>query len=295
MKKGSAGMSNSETSRIEAAILRARLLHKQAADSWAAGETDGEAGSSKPRMRRSTAKHTISCDGLRNVAMDREMARENRVLTLGGTTSKGHGPYRMLRTRLMQRMRANDWRVLGVSAAGEGEGKTLTALNLAISIAAEVGQEAVLLELDLRRPSVYKRLGIAPNDFTGVADYLRDETKTIEDLLFSPGIDRLGCVLSSDPLERSSDLLASPRGQLLFQELREKLLPRTVVVVDLPPLLSTDDALVVAPMIDAMLFVVAEGQTPRHELVEAQHILKEINVIGTVLNKSVEKDQKKYY
>jgi protein-tyrosine kinase len=73
------------------------------------------------------------------------------------------------------------------------------------------------------------------------------------------------------------------------------LLPQTIIVVDLPPLLSTDDALVVAPMLDALLFVVAEGETKRSELAEAHHLLAEFNVIGTVLNKSVEADPKSYY
>ena len=195
----------------------------------------------------------------------------------------------------MQRMRSNNWRVLGVSAAGEGEGKTLTAINLAISIAAEVAQEAVLLELDLRRPTIHKCLGLSPSDYTSVATYLEDESAEVEDLLFGPGIDRLGCLLASNSVEHSSDLLASPRGQQLFEALRTKLLPKTVIVVDLPPLLSADDALVVAPMIDAMLFVVSEGETPRADLIEAQQILEEINVIGTVLNKSAEKDPRKYY
>jgi protein-tyrosine kinase len=284
-----------EMSKIEAAIQRARRLHKEAEAEWSSGSSKAQLPSAPGRERGPTARPSLSADMLRRVNMDRDVARENRVLGHDINPSGGQSEYRMLRTRLMQRMRSNKWRVLGVSAAGEAEGKTLTALNLAISIAAEVGQEAVLLELDMRRPNISKILGISPQDFTSVSNYLRDGANDVQELLFCPGIERLGCILCSEPLERASDLLASASGQQLFTELRRQLLPQTIIVVDLPPLLSTDDALVVAPMLDALLFVVAEGQTKRNELAEAQHLLAEFNVIGTVLNKSVEADAKSYY
>jgi protein-tyrosine kinase len=287
-------MSN-DVSKIEAAIQRARMLHKQAVERREASSTGMRINSGPAPALVAPGKNLITVGMLPHVDIDGEIAATSRVLANQAAATKGHSSYRMLRTRLMQRMRANNWRILGVSAAGEGEGKTLTAMNLAISIAAEVGQEAILLELDLRRPSIHERLGISPHAFTSVTRYLQDESAALEELMFCPGIERLGCILCSSPLEHSSDLLASPRGQQLFSELRRRLPPQTVVVVDLPPLLSTDDALVVAPMIDAMLFVVAEGQTQRDDLVEANHLLEEFNVIGTVLNKSVEKDPKKYY
>lgn len=284
-------------SKIEAAIHRARMLHNQAQATWAAGSSTAMVNSSTAPVlaREAAGNHSLSVEMLRRAHMDPNAARENRVLGHDASAHGGQSEYRMLRTRLMQRMRSNNWQIVGVSAAAEGAGKTLTALNLAISIAAEVGQEAVLLELDLRRPSIYQLLGISPQDFTCVANYLQDESTEIRDLLVCPDIERLGCMLCSTPLMRASDLLASNRGRQLFNELRRQLLPQTVVVVDLPPLLSTDDALVVAPMIDALLFVVAEGQTRRSELVEANGLLAEFNVIGTVLNKSVETDPRTYY
>jgi protein-tyrosine kinase len=284
-----------EMSKIEAAIQRARRLHKQAEAEWSAGTNPPGIKPAAHRERGPAVKDLISVDSLPRVRLDRDVARSNRVLGHDINPSGGQSEYRMLRTRLMQRMRSNNWRVLGVSAAGEGEGKTLTAINLAMSIAAEVGQEAVLLELDMRRPGIHQILGISPQGFTSVSSYLQGDTADVRDLLFCPGVERLGCMLNASPLERASDLLASSRGQQLFTELRRRLLPQTIIVVDLPPLLSTDDALVVAPMLDALLFVVAEGQTKRSELAEAHQMLEEFNVIGTVLNKSVETDPKTYY
>ncbi|MGI9234003.1 MAG: hypothetical protein ACR2RD_10270, partial [Woeseiaceae bacterium] len=96
---------------------------------------------------------------------------------------------------------------------------------------------------------------------------------------------------------RPSDVLASPRGKLFFSELRERLPPSVVVIVDLPPLLAADDALAVAPMLDAFVLVVGEGQAERSDVSDLQPLLQEFNHIGTVLNKSVEKDSKRtnYY
>jgi Mrp family chromosome partitioning ATPase len=207
------------------------------------------------------------------------------------------GAYRMLRTRLMKNMRSNNWRVLGVTSLGQNEGKTYTSINLAISIAAEIEQEAILVDLDLQRPSVCGYLGADAADFVSLRDYLQNEQMDLSELLVCPNIERLACILTHDPLERSSDLLASPRGALLFSELRERISEKTVIIVDLPPLLAADDALAVAPLLDALLLVVAEGETERSELGEARPILDEFNLIGTVLNKSKEKESKRanYY
>jgi Mrp family chromosome partitioning ATPase len=231
---------------------------------------------------------------VRRVPANWEAFKANRILT-----QDAHSPavsaYRMLRTRLMQKMRSHGWRILGVSSLGQNEGKTFTAINLAISIAAEIGQEAVLVDLDLRRPSVFTYLGIDAGQFTSSTRYLEGSVADIGELLICPGVDRLGCLLSADSLDQPSDVLASPHGKRLFDDLRRRLPPETVVIVDLPPLLAVDDALAVAPMLDGLLLVVAEGYAKRNEIADARELLQEFNVIGTLLNKSVETDNRKHY
>jgi len=240
----------------------------------------------------------LSIDELPQVQLDWELMKENRILT--HENEERHpvqGAYRMLRTRLMQNMRTNNWRVLGISSIGENEGKTFTAVNLAISIAAEFGQEAVLVDLDLQKPSIYKCLGVDESDITGMKEYLDVESLDLADIAVNPGIDRLGLLLGTEPHPRSSDVLASDRGAELFAELRGLFSEKAIIIIDLPPLLAADDALAVAPMLDALLLVVAEGQAQRRDVLEARHMLESFNVIGTVLNKSVEKDSRRtsYY
>jgi len=278
--------------KLQAALARAKgsrtARPAQSANQTAASSTDA--------ANRSDYQGTgepFNLKNLRQVTVDWSTFDANRLLRLDSESKHAAlGAYRMLRTRLMQSMRSNGWRILGISSVGQNEGKSYTAINLAISIAAEIGQEAILVDLDLRRPSLYSYLGIDKSEFKELSDYLEGGTQDLADFLISPGIERLGALLSANTLAHSSELLASARGKQLFAELLIRLPSNAVVIVDLPPLLVADDALAVAPMLDALLLVVAEGQAERGDLADAHEMLQEFNLIGTVLNKSVEKDSK---
>ena len=213
----------------------------------------------------------------RRVSIDEESRRDNRILLVDSNERHAaEGAYRMLRTRVMRNMRSNGWQILGVSSASQSEGKTYTAINLAISIAAEVDQEVVLIDLDLRRPKVYRCLGINSDDIGDLKDYFEEGGRDLQTLMVCPDIERLACLVSTTPLDSPSDVLGAARGRTLFDELRDRLPPEVVVIVDLPPLLAADDALAVAPMLDAFLLVVAEGQAERQDLEEVRTILSEV-------------------
>ena len=279
-------------SRLKAALDSARRKREEGSRTSAAASDLGTASSAA--LASPTGGDLLSMSRLPRIAANLEALKVNRILT-EDTHSPAVSAYRMLRTRLMQKMRSQNWRILGVSSLGPDEGKTFTSINLAITIAAEVGQEAVLVDLDLRRPSIHRYLGINPSQFTSSTQYFEGDVKDLGDLLICPGIDRLGCLLSAESLDQPSDVLASARGKRLFEELRRRLSPETVVFVDLPPLLAVDDALAVAPMLDGLLLVVAEGHATRAELSDARELLQEFNIIGTLLNKSIEKENRKSY
>ncbi len=118
------------------------------------------------------------------VEVDEAVLDRNRVLG-GASAEMAADAYRMLRTRVIQRMRDNGWNSLMVVSAGPGEGKSLTAVNLAISLAREVTHTVLLVDLDLRRPSVHKFFGYEPAH--GVLDYLRNDVP-LPDVLFNPSI-----------------------------------------------------------------------------------------------------------
>jgi protein-tyrosine kinase len=99
-----------------------------------------------------------SVESVARLQLDWAALKEQRVISSNDPHAAGHA-YRMLRTQILQRARAHGLTTLGVVSATNGEGKTLTAINLALSLAAEPNQAVVLLDLDLRRPAVARTLG----------------------------------------------------------------------------------------------------------------------------------------
>lgn len=217
----------------------------------------------------------------RSINVTRDVLRKNRVITgLDDVSIKA--AYKMLRTQVLQRMKSNGWSTLAVTSPASGEGKSLTAVNLAISIAKELNHTVLLVDLDLHRPSIARYFGFEPN--LGLSDYLLDDVP-LADILFAPGIERLAVLPGGKPLADSSELLSSPKMIRLAQELKCRYAGR-IVVYDMPPLLATDDMLAFAPHVDAALLVLEEGKTRKDELRRAMEMLEVVNVVGTVLNKA---------
>ena len=190
--------------------------------------------------------------------------------------------YRMLRTRVLQTMRNNGWTSVAVTGPATGCGKTLTAINLAISLAMEVSNTVLLVDLDLRRPTVHKYFGYEPE--LGLSDYLTKDIP-LHQLLFTPGIDRLVVLPGRSALPNSAEMLRSPRMIALVNELKTRY-PDRLVVFDLPPILAADDALAFSPYTDCFLMVAESGGTKKDDLQKAYGILKNTPLVGTVLNKS---------
>ncbi len=190
--------------------------------------------------------------------------------------------YRMMRTRVLQTMRNNGWTSVAVTGPASGCGKTLTAINLAVSLAMEVTHTVLLVDLDLRRPTVHKYFGYEPE--LGLSDYLTGDIP-LHQLLFTPSIDRLVVLPGRSALPNSAEMLRSPRMVALVNELKTRY-PDRLVVFDLPPILAADDALAFSPYTDCFLMVAESGGTKKDDLQKAFEILKNTPLVGTVLNKS---------
>ena len=191
--------------------------------------------------------------------------------------------YKILRTQVMHRLRENNWNVLGVTSPGHGEGKTLTAVNLAVSLAMETSQTVLLVDADLRSPSIHEVFGL--DDCPGLADYLLDN-QPVEDLLVHPGIGRFVLLPGGRAISNSTEILTSPKMLALVEEFKNRY-PSRIIIFDLPPLLHTADVLAFSPYTDALLFVVEEGKTTAEQLQRALTLVKNSRpVLGTVLNKA---------
>ena len=220
----------------------------------------------------------------RNVIVSLATRKRNRLVA-GIPGHPMRDTYRMLRTRVLQELKANDWNVIAVTSPATGSGKTLTAINMAISLAMDLSHLVLLVDGDLRNPSVHKYFNYKPE--FGLNDVLFNDVP-LSSVLFHPDIDRLTILPGCDTISESAEALASPRTVALMQELRSRYADR-IIVVDIPPVLSVDDALALAPNVDCMLMVTESGETTRDDLYKAMDLLDGIPILGTVLNKSDKK------
>src|SRR5665213_2941014 len=225
------------------------------------------------------------------VQMD-PVAMERSCLLPQITDQSALRAYKILRTRVLQRMTSKQWHGLAVTGVDSGQGKTLTAINLSIALAQDPNTSVFLVDLDLQRPKIGEYLGL--NFAKGLGEYLLGEA-SMDEIFYSPGIDRLAIVPNSRIFEHSSDLLSGQRMLELVQRLGAEQ-PRRIVIYDMPPLLLSDDVLTFAPHnADGLLLVISEGATGRGLVEKSKELLAEMNLIGVVLNRSMERNDAAYY
>ena len=226
----------------------------------------------------------VSYTRTRSVSLDRRVLARNHIILEDSIPEFSHA-FKVLRTQIWRLMKDNGWNSLAVTSCTPDEGKTLVSINLSISLAMMKANHSVLLvDMDLRRPSIHERFGLDIEQ--GINDYLENGV-ALEEILINPGLGRFVILPGRESVKQSSEVLSSARMERMVQEFKSRY-PSRIVVYDLPPVLSTDDVLVFSPYVDAVLLVVAEGQTTTEELRRAVNMLKGTNLIGTVLNKSEE-------
>ncbi len=199
--------------------------------------------------------------------------------------------YQMLRTQVLQHARAHGMRCIGVISAANGEGKTVTAVNLALSLAAAPNQNVMLVDLDLKRPSIAATLGLEVQK--GVEAHLTDGEPLGTLCYRLAGVDRLAVLPASQSVPGSAELLAGASAAALFRTLRA-MSGDPLLIVDLPPALLSADVLAVAPQLDGVVLVVTEERTRREDIQRVFELLRSTPVVGTVLNASAEAEARSY-
>jgi Mrp family chromosome partitioning ATPase len=218
----------------------------------------------------------------RSVPVDEATLSSNLVLLPGA----GDGPaqsYKMLRTRVMRLLRDHQYRSLAVVSPAAEDGRTLTAINLAVTLSEDPDHTVLLVDMDLRQPSIHRYFGLKPD--LGVADCLRN-SRDVADVLVRPEPYPKLVLLPGVKSERqSSELLSGAKARQMTTELRERYENR-IVIYDLPPLLATDDTIAFLPCVEAALLVVCEGHTRREDVARGLELLGGTPLVGTVLNGS---------
>jgi protein-tyrosine kinase len=270
-------------SKIEEAIRKASLHHEAArrqGQEMARESADATDPTSSALNRRAPVLFRLQ-PGLKFQPARADLER-NRIIHDGFSDAALTG-YKMLRTRIQQDLSSNNWKTLAVTAAHDGAGKTVTAINLAITLASHGHHEIYLVDLDLRNPAVADYLGL-PQDIPGLVSYL-DGGRPIRDLLWDVGIPNLAVLANRDRMDDSSERITSKRMQDLISAFRSAS-PHPIVIFDLPPVLSADDAVAISPFMDGILMVASEGETTREDFKHALELLQNANIVGVVLNKA---------
>jgi len=229
----------------------------------------------------------IQYTNTRMVPMPVNELREKRIITEQQNSISD--AYRVLRTQVLQRLNEKNWNTLAITSPGSGEGKSITAINLAMSLAREVDNTVLLIDANLRSPKLDKYFDFH-SDY-GLSDYLQQD-KSLGEMLVNPqGVPRFVVLPAGRAIANSSEMLSSPKMQRLVEEVKHRY-PSRIVIFDLPPLLESSDTLAFIPNADATLVVIEEGKTQEKELRRAFELLQGNEVLGTVLNKAytTEKD-----
>ena len=188
----------------------------------------------------------------------------------------------VLRTQILQKMDEKGWRTLAITSPTPGVGKTVVAINLAMSIAQQTNKSAMLVDFDLRHPRIGAYLGI-PMEKT--LNDLLDRDVELSEILVNPDIPRLVVLPTMNAVINPAETLSSKKISGLIKDLRERYESR-IVIFDLPSLLHSDDAIAVIPQIDCILMVVANGMSSKREIEDSLRHLSKANLIGTVFNKA---------
>ena len=203
------------------------------------------------------------------------------LVSLTAPASFAAEQYQGLRLTIERLARARDMKVIAISSPAAGDGKTVTAINLAGALARGAEERVLLIDADLRRPSVARQLGMT-DAHVGLADALSDEGTSVVSVVRRLDAYNLDVIPAGTPRAGISQILRSPRLDAFLKEARQRY---AYIVLDTPPLLPVFDSALLAKSVDGVLMVVAANRTPRKLLGEALNMLDASTVLGIVFNR----------
>ena len=259
-------------SRIERALEKASQMRNDGPTAVVAEKPRNETPSSQRPMQRQAAARTIT------------IKTDNRLLaTITDQHSAVSEQYRKLKSALVRMTNEDKFRnLLMVTSANSAEGKSLTAANLAISMAQEYDLTVLLIDADLRRPSIHNYLGFEQT--IGLSDCLQDGID-IGEAIIKTDISKLSVISAGREGEKPLELFASKKMQEMMTEIKTRYNDR-YVIIDTPPLLLFAETRSLAHIVDGIVFVIQEGVTTQESVIESKEILHGCPIMGVVLNNS---------
>ena len=188
--------------------------------------------------------------------------------------------FRVLRTRILFPQAGRPPRTILVTSALAGEGKSFVAANLAINMARHVDQHVLLVDCDLRKPTIHARFGL--NGAKGLSEHLAANVD-LPSLFLKSGVEKLTILPSGEPPQNPSELVTSAKMAALIQELKARYHDR-YIILDSPPPMMAPETSAIAKWVDGILLVVKYGATPMDLVEELMTHLDRGKIIGAVIN-----------
>jgi len=276
--------------RIQKALEKAKLRHAQKPEPIRVEPTKAENSVSQAEDPLAAPIESISYSQTKVVNVPNHQLERKRIIA-GFYNNPQSAVFRMLRTQVLKKMRSNRWQTLAVTSPTAGEGKSVVAANLAMAIAMELNQTVLLVDMDLRNPSISNYFGL--NAQVGLKDYLSGDLK-LSEVLINPGIKRLVILPGVGRAEDSAELLSSPKMASLVADIKSQYDSR-VIIFDVPPVLQTDDVSLAASYFDSTLLVLEDGKNTESNITKSLQMLEGSPLLGTVVNKSASPPEHQNY
>jgi protein-tyrosine kinase len=230
-------------------------------------------------QRQPAARHH-GAEQTQEVDLNAGYLQSQRILAFDGQDVRSRS-FDMLRTEVLRSMDLEDWKIVAVTSPTPSCGKTLIAINLALSIARQPERQVFLADLDLRKPRIAELLGVECRE--GVLGILTGHI-SISDAVIRTRVGASNLeILPTSQTPNSSDLVSSNEMKTLLKDIAGE--RSRIVILDLPPLLTGHDAISMLPEVDCVLVVVAVGTSKVSEIEECKKHLQGTPLLRFVLNK----------
>lgn len=246
------------------------MINKENIETAGSGEGTGES-------KETSGSSSLSNSAKINIDINQV---DPSIVTLTNEDVLALEQYRSLRTKVLKMVRLPDKNTIMVTSSSSGEGKTITAINLALTIVKGVQENVLLIDCDLRCPDIYNKLGFKTK--YGLSHYLEGQVD-LPNIIYKTSIPKLSIIPAGESLSLSPELLASERMIKLIQETKSRYNDR-YVIFDVPPIIPVTDSSVLVEQLDWAIFVIQSGYTPRETVASAISLFNRDKILGIVVN-----------
>ncbi len=206
---------------------------------------------------------------------------DSNLITLLQPQSMEAEQFKMLKTNLLFPASGKPPRIIMVTSALPGEGKSFVAANMAVSIAQNIDEHVLLMDCDLRLPVIHKRFGLGEKP--GLSEYLSKDTP-LSSLFCKTEISKLSILPGGTPPPNPAELLSSGRMSNLIKEVKEKYNDRIIIIDTAPPQLTAEGS-ALSKLVDGIILVVRYGSTPRKFIKDLVDMLGKKRFLGVIMNR----------